>query len=280
MLARNIVEDEDSAEIPKMGYRDRVELNCQTAHNRSLVERAPRCGCFYCGSTFAGSDVTEWLPERDGEDSACCPCCGEDAVVVGTEQFPLSTALLSILFMEWFREEYKEAKENSTNAPEYSSYADYLRKGVPFRYEQGKQEFVGEIGLWVDSAFNASWNEEFDDALPVREEELKLAGVGGKVSVKAYFDDAGCYTCEIRSTSGNLLPYTPWGGQDQDILLDLSGRYGDALKGLIVEGGFGSRMRLYVEREVETETCTHPLDIEIDGMPGWDESQMRHWSLT
>lgn len=274
MLTRRIVEDEVSTEIPKVGYRDRVELNCQTAYNRSIVEKAPKCGCFHCGSTFAGSDVTKWLPERDGEDSACCPCCGEDAVIVGTEQFPLSTALLSILFMEWFPEEYKEAKESSANAPGYSSRADYLRKGVPFRYEQGKREFVGEVGLWIDSVFNASWNEEFDDTLPVREEELELADAGGEVSVKAYFDDTGCCMCEIKSATGNLLPYAPWSGKDQDLLLDLSNRYGDDLKGLIVDGGFGGRMRLYVECEAEAVTCSRPLDIEIDWMPGWDESQV------
>lgn len=274
MLALNIVEDGDSVEIPKIGYRDRVELNCQTAYNRSIVEKALRCGCFHCGSTFAGSDVTVWLSECDGEDSACCPFCGEDAVIVGTRQFPLSTALLSILFMEWFPEEYEAAKESFTNAPEYSNRDDYLRKGVPFRYERGEREFVGEVGLWVDSVFSASWNEEFDSLLPVREEELEFADAGGEVSVKACFDDEGCYTCEIKSASGNLLPYAPWSGRDQDLLLDLSNRYGDDLKGLIVDGGFGGRMRLYVECEAEAEMCSRPLDIEIDWMPGWDESQI------
>lgn len=248
MAGSNVMEDDMSVKIPCLGYEDECVLNRQTAFNKSLLQEHQKCGCFHCGSTFREADIKEWLKEEEGEDSALCPYCGVDAVIVGTRKFPLSTALLTSLFMRWFSEEYKERKNSATEAPPFSNHDDYLRKGVPFHFSRGEGEIVGEVDLWVDSVFDSMWNEEFDDDIPVSEEGLKSSQEGGIVSVKAYFDDDGCYVCEIRDNLRRSLPYEPWTGAQQDLLLGLTEKYGDELKGIIDSGGFGSKMRLFVNR--------------------------------
>ena len=81
---------------------DENELNSQTAYNRAMVEYSARCGCFHCGGIFAGNEVAQWLQEDDGEDTALCPYCGVDAVIVGNEQYPVCMMVLSKLYMHWF----------------------------------------------------------------------------------------------------------------------------------------------------------------------------------
>lgn len=52
------------------------------------------------------SEITDWMPGEDGADTALCPYCGCDAVLYDTKEFLLSTALLSSMYMEWFKSEY------------------------------------------------------------------------------------------------------------------------------------------------------------------------------
>jgi len=81
-------------------------LNRQTAFNRSMLEGADRCGCFHCGEMFSPEDIVDWVVEDDGhEDSAVCPFCGVDAVVVGTATYPLDPRALERLRHFWFRRE-------------------------------------------------------------------------------------------------------------------------------------------------------------------------------
>lgn len=42
---------------------------------------AEACGCFRCLATFAPEVVDEWVEERDGRQTALCPCCGVDSVL-------------------------------------------------------------------------------------------------------------------------------------------------------------------------------------------------------
>lgn len=105
MDERDIIEAAPDSEHPHLGFRDKFELNEQSAYNRSVIENSPRCGCFHCESIFSGSDVKQWLSESDGEDTALCPYCGVDAVIIGSDTFPLSTALLAGLHLLWFKEE-------------------------------------------------------------------------------------------------------------------------------------------------------------------------------
>lgn len=248
MKKRNIIEDDASVEIPSVSFEDKYLLNRQTAYNRDLIMESRKCGCFHCGSIFDKAAINEWLEEKEGNDTALCPYCREDAVIVGTDKLPVSTALLSMLYMKWFSSEYEEAEKSATEMPSFSDYDDYLRKGVPFRFRKEGAEIIGEIGLWIDAVFDSAWNEEFDDDIPVNEGDLGRSDFGGVVSIRTGYDDGGRSICEFIDDSGNVLPYQPWSGGEEDLLLKLSEKYGDELKGIICSGGFGDRMRIFVKK--------------------------------
>lgn len=243
-----IVEDDATVEVLQINIKDRHLLNSQTAYNESLIDVSRKCGCFHCGSTFEKAEIKDWMHEEDGEDTALCPFCRTDSVIVGTEEFPLSTSLLSTLYTEWFPDEYKELRNNATEIPTFADYDDFLRKGAPFQLKNRGEEFVGEVGLWCNSVFNSMWNEEFDDTTPVDEDEISASSSGGVVSVKAYFEEDGSYRCEIKNQEGQLLPYEPWSGTEQSLLIKLTEEHGDELMGIIGDGGFGGSMRLFIKK--------------------------------
>lgn len=248
MNKRNIVEDDPTMEVPQLHYRDYYVLNSQSAYNKHLVEEARECGCFHCGSRFTSKEITNWLKEADGDDTALCPYCGVDAVIVGTDRLPLSTALLSMLYEDWFRGEYKKANENYAYSPAFFSHSDYLRKGIPFRLEfNDRIKYVGEIAIWVPGVFFAAMNEAFDMNEPVESKGYELVDAGGIVSVKAYFNEKGHYASEIKDECGNRLPHEPFRGVDQDTVLKLTEKYGDSLKGVLGPGSGSDRMRLFVK---------------------------------
>lgn len=249
MEKHNIVADEPSLKIPHLSYEDYCTLNRQTAFNRSQVERAEACGCFRCGSTFAGHEVTSWFEEVDGEDTALCPYCGTNTVIVGTDEFPLSTALLSLLYRHWFKEEFKQRVQDATYAPNYSDMDDYLRRGVPFLLAVDPMvEVVGEIGLFPLEIMDDSWgnvhdNEVFDHAMA----EIYSRWRGGRVSVRTDRRYPASGEVQLISDDGKILPYEPWSGGEMDLVGQLVEQYGDRLKGVIVGGG-NSAMKLIVDR--------------------------------
>lgn len=249
MEKRNVVADEPSLQIPHLSYEDYHTLNCQTAYNRTHVEHAAACGCFRCGSTFAGRDVTSWLEENDGEDTALCPYCGTDAVIVGTDEFPLSTALLSLLYEHWFKEDFEHRAQDATYAPNYSGMDDYLRRGVPFLLAVDPTvEVVGEINLFPLEIMDDSWgnvhdNEVFGHAMG----EIYSRWRGGRVSVHTDSEYPASGEVQLISDDGKVLPYEPWTGKEMALVGRLAKQYGDALKGVIVGGG-NSKMKLLVDR--------------------------------
>lgn len=77
-----------------------------TAHklctrNREALGKSERAGCFYCLSTFAPSEIEEWL---DKEVTALCPRCGIDSVLPETDTYPLDELFLRELQGFWFGE--------------------------------------------------------------------------------------------------------------------------------------------------------------------------------
>lgn len=177
-MHKNVIPDDPTVKVLSVGYEDKHELNRQTAFNRGFVEHAGKCGCFHCGSTFAGSEVTEWLHEDGGEDTALCPYCKTDAVIVGTKVFPLSTALLSTLYMEWFDSEYKARKEAATKMPMYKNRDDYKRKGIPFLYEHDKSvKILGEIGLFKLFGDGSAWGSELPKSLVTSAPAVVMEGL-------------------------------------------------------------------------------------------------------
>ena len=159
-MRRHIVPDEALVEVPHLSYEDRHTLNCLTAYGRPRIEGSLlRCGCFYCGSSFVASEITDWMPGEDGADIALCPYCGCDAVLHDTKEFLPSTALLSSMYMEWFKSEYQERETVATYVPLFSGYYDYLRQDIVFRMEKSpRYELVGEAELWLmDNISDWDW---------------------------------------------------------------------------------------------------------------------------
>jgi hypothetical protein len=70
-----------------------------TAH-RAEVEKSDVCGCFYCLSTFAPSEIQEWV---DDGRTALCPKCEIDAVLADKSGFPVTDQTsLTAMHKHWF----------------------------------------------------------------------------------------------------------------------------------------------------------------------------------
>lgn len=134
-----------------------------------------------------------------------------------------------------------------------------MRKGIPFRIAtEGSIEFVGETRLFpiflfddMDDATLYSTDENGEDNLScIDDTETVEEPCGGVVKVHACFDNDGFYIARFTDDSGRELPYEPWSGKEEDLVLDLSKRYGDRLRELIVDSSF-STMRLFVEIDTD-----------------------------
>lgn len=245
---RMIVEDSPLIEVPSLCFDDYYVLNRQSVCNRGLIEVAGECGCFHCGSRFAGAEIEHWTNEEIGDDTAQCPYCGEDTVVVGTEEFPLSTALLSGLHQFWFREELKALEERANIVPHFAGYDDYARKGIPFLLEVSNQiEVVGSIKLFNEDLCLEDCCEppcsvgdvlEREDAQEADDVRNGREPFGGLVNVILVPDECG--DCEIRLSdcSGKHLSHVPWSGTEAHFVKGLSLQYGDRLRGIIKNPAF------------------------------------------
>lgn len=206
-----------------LGPEDLHALNRLTAYNRPELEGSDRrCGCFHCGSVFPAREVTHWMTEKDGADTALCPRCSCDSVIYETPAFPLSMALLTTLYLGWFGPEYEGQKRVATYAPSFSDYEDWLRKGVPFRMEcRPADQVLGEVDLF---------------------RELGRDDAGGMVRILTHDHR----DLALIDEHGKALPYTVMLGQ-QRLVHDLAERYGPRLRGLIADPN-DWRLRLIVAR--------------------------------
>ena len=258
-MDRNIVPDPPSIEVPYLSYEDKDALNRLTAYGRPVLEGTHlRCGCFHCGSTFTGSDVVDWMPEEDSEDTALCPYCGCDTVIYETDAFPVSTALLSRLYAHWFASVYKEREKAATYVPAFSDDADYDRRGAPFLMEsRAGDTIVGKIELfYIDDLGNATgFMHEDDSAWQAKD----LAGdePGGMVKIVVHrggrdfaLEDenirVGTYF-EFIDELGRRLPYELWSPDQEDCVLNLVEKYGSKLRGVILSPS-GRTMRLVAKK--------------------------------
>ncbi len=221
-MARRVVPGDPSVEVPHLGPNDLHALNRLTAYNRPELERSDRrCGCFHCGSVFLAHEVARWMAEKDGADTALCPHCGCDAVIYETPAYPLSTALLTTLYLGWFGSEYDERKRSATYAPSFSDYEDWLRKGIPFLMESRPADQVaGEVDLFREP--------ERDDA-------------GGMVRIVT----SDPRDLVLVDEWGRSLPYTVMTGQ-QRLVRGLVDEHGPRLRGLIADPN-DWKLRLIVE---------------------------------
>lgn len=266
-MDRNIVPDSPSIEVPYLSYEDARRLNCLTAYNASkLRKRSRQCGCFHCGSRFLTSDISEWMSEEDGEDTALCPCCGSDAVVFGMANCSLPTSLLSKLYLTWFESEHRKRRDAATDVPSYLGEDDYLRKGVPFLTDShANEEIVDEVELsevrslghltGVFRCYNNSY----------RDKRLIWGEVGGTIKMaltqepqrvqrpEGPADISGFL--ELRTDRGRLLLREPYREDTNGYLVKLIKQYGPGLRGVIVAPR-DKTMRLVVKRQENGSATT------------------------
>lgn len=48
--------------------------------NKTLLQNAKRCACFYCGGRFDVSEIESWIEDNNGL-TAQCPKCDIDSVI-------------------------------------------------------------------------------------------------------------------------------------------------------------------------------------------------------
>jgi|tagenome__1003787_1003787.scaffolds.fasta_scaffold20176657_2 hypothetical protein len=71
--------------------------------NRAEIEASENCFCFYCRESFAGRDVTYWIPD-DGGDTAVCPLCPVDSVIGSASGLPVDDAeFLAAMHSYWIK---------------------------------------------------------------------------------------------------------------------------------------------------------------------------------
>lgn len=71
-------------------------------NNRELLLQDQLCGCFYCQRLFRSGEVVDWYGDQD--ESAVCPYCGIDAVIVERPDLPVTKAFLKEMRQCFFTE--------------------------------------------------------------------------------------------------------------------------------------------------------------------------------
>lgn len=248
--------DACSVVLPPITWSVKQMLNRQTGFNRSLLESYEECGCFHCGRRFPTSLVSDWMVEPGEEDTGRCPYCGEDALIVGTEEFPLSTALLTSLYLDWFETECKEREKLATDIPPFKGISGYLIEGVPFRWRrsrgrrrlakiavwsygdpgEGRYDCEGseKPGVYTDASLGGvwhlrAWEEEVDDGLT--EEEIE------QLDDEAYWNRVDVIEHYELVRDGEVVRFSPWSGDEQLLIVSLYEKYGDNLLAVIKNPG-------------------------------------------
>lgn len=272
---RDIIPDGPDVPVPSLAWQDEQILNRQSGFNRPLLEAHEECGCFHCGRRFPVSLVSDWMEEPGEDDTGICPYCGADALVVGTKERPLSTALLTLLYEAWFKTERDEREKAANFAPKFAGHNDYFRKGIPFRWEvrpeanrpagdeldthgnehaelgemdiwsvsdPGEFRFDGEgaelPGVYTDVPLGGVWRVRVWKGEPERvlsDEEINALPEDEYLEYLA--SDAEHYEL-VRD--GETVCLTPWGGGDQARLESLAQEYGDRLMAVFKDGDFRS----------------------------------------
>ena len=208
--------------------------------------------------------------DEDGqEDTGVCPYCETDALIVGTEGLPLSTALLTRLYEEWFDKELKELdKKRGLRALPYHNREEYLRLGIPFRMEPVEPDYWDKVErakrreelakLWESLEGGGSirikvWSVGFPGADRWDCEGAPLPGnvsprdIDGVWKVLAYEDEEGIEHFELENAEDKLR-FSPWMDREQAALIELGERYGKRLTGsLTYEGEHNIRLDVYLD---------------------------------
>lgn len=58
-----------------------LKAHKHSSSHKTEILSGELCGCFYCMQTFHPHEITEWIEENNGEETAICPKCGIDSVL-------------------------------------------------------------------------------------------------------------------------------------------------------------------------------------------------------
>ncbi|MBQ4353414.1 MAG: cytoplasmic protein [Clostridia bacterium] len=70
--------------------------------NRQALAQDTRCGCFHCLKIFSPHQITDYIREKDGSETAKCPYCGVDSVIGAGAGYPLTEEFLLEMHRHWF----------------------------------------------------------------------------------------------------------------------------------------------------------------------------------
>lgn len=70
-----------------------------SSKHREEIEKSEKCGCFFCLSIFAPSEIEDWT---DGGQTAICPECMVDSVIGDASGFPITEDFLKEMKDHWF----------------------------------------------------------------------------------------------------------------------------------------------------------------------------------
>lgn len=73
-----------------MAYTEEYLRNAhkRITSNEKEIKDSEFCVCFSCSSTFLPNEITEWIPDREG-NTAMCPICNTDTVIGSASGYPI-----------------------------------------------------------------------------------------------------------------------------------------------------------------------------------------------
>lgn len=78
-----------------------TKAHYKSSSHRDEILSSKLCGCFYCGQTFLPNEITEWIDEPKGGQTAICSKCGIDSVL--NSDFPITDEIfLDEMNKFWF----------------------------------------------------------------------------------------------------------------------------------------------------------------------------------
>ncbi len=69
--------------------------------NKEEILNSKVCGCFYCGSIFSATEISDWV--MDNPPTAQCPHCCIDSVIGDASGIDVTEKLLNELHKRYFQ---------------------------------------------------------------------------------------------------------------------------------------------------------------------------------
>lgn len=91
--------------------QDVVAAHKHSSNHRDEVKASNVCGCFHCVTTFAPTEISDWVdwPAGTPDDlriakgtTAMCPNCGIDSVIGSASGYTIEPEFLTRMHRRWF----------------------------------------------------------------------------------------------------------------------------------------------------------------------------------